>query len=54
MAPNPGKQISIVGNGEPINAVGVTKYSGFQDACVRCFFLVLPFRIIVKIQIGLS
>ena len=50
MLPNPGKNM-MVGNGGPI--IGclihrVTKYSGFQDACVRFFFPVLYFRKILS------
>ena len=54
--PNPGKN-RIVGNEGPITTCPihrVTKYSGFQDACVRLSFPV-PFRkIIFIIEIGLS
>ena len=39
--------VGSVGNGGPITGCLVrivTKYSGFQDACVRFSFSVLPFR----------
>ena len=44
--PQSRKYFRMVGNGGPINGClihGVTKYSGFQDACVRFSFPVLPF-----------
>ena len=47
MAPQPRKQIMIVGNGVQITGClihRVTKYRGFQDACVRFSFPILPYH----------
>ena len=53
-SPQSQKQIRMVLNGGPITGClihRVTKYRGFQDACVRCVFPVLPFAKILIIYI---